>query len=262
MTVDNALKTAVRDGVGLAYADVGVGAPPLLFIHGWCCGRGHWREQVIAFQDRHWTVAVDLRGHGDSDSPDQDYTIAGFASDVAWLCREIGLEKPVIVGHSMGGVIGLNLVRNHPDLARALVMVDSPIIPLPDALQATADAVFAGLKSPAYVDVAKNFVNTFMFRPDSDPALKQSIIEGMAAAPQRLMWTALSDTLSPENLVPGPIPVPALFARASTQISSAEEIKARYPGVQVQDIDAAHFLQMENPEAFNELLRRFIEEVA
>jgi pimeloyl-ACP methyl ester carboxylesterase len=92
--------------------------------------------------------------------------------------------------------------------------------------------------------------------------LKQSIIEGMAAAPQRLMWTALTDTLSPENLVPGPIPVPALFARASTQISSAAEIKSRYPGVRVQDIDAAHFLQMENPEAFNELLRRFIEEVA
>ena len=199
-------------------------------------------------------MAVDLRGHGDSDKPDQDYGIAGFVDDVAWLVREIGLEKPVIVGHSMGGVIGLNLVRKHPDVARALVMVDSPVTPLPDALQATADAVFAGLKSPAYVDIAKNFVNTFMFRPDSDAVLKQTIIEGMAEAPQRLMWSALSDTLSPENIAPGPIPVPALYVRAATQIASADEIKSRYPGLLLQDIDCAHFAQMERPDEFNELL--------
>jgi len=262
MTVDNALQTAVRNGVGLAYADIGVGSPPLLFIHGWCCDRTHWREQVVAFQDRHWTVAVDLRGHGESDKPDQDYGIAGFVDDVAWLCREIGLEKPIVVGHSMGGVIGMNLARKHPELVRALVMVDSPAVPLPDALQSTADAVFAGLKSPAYVDIAKDFVGTFMFREDSDAELKAAIIEGMAAAPQRLMWTALSDTLSPQNIVPGTIPVPTLFVRATTQISSADDISSRYPGVEVKDIDAAHFLQMENPEAFNDVLRQFIREVA
>jgi len=261
MTVDNALQTVVRDGVGLAYADIGVGSPPLLFIHGWCCDRTHWREQVLALQDRHWTLAVDLRGHGDSDKPDQDYSIAGFVDDVAWLCKEIGLEKPVVVGHSMGGVIGMNLVRQHPELARGLVMVDSPVVPLPDALQPTAEAVFGGLKTPAYVDIAKNFVSTFMFRPDSDPVLKQSIIDGMAAAPQRLMWTALSDTLSPDNIAPGPIPVPALFVRASTQISSADEIKARYPGTRLVEVNAAHFLQMENPAAFNEVLRQFIKEI-
>lgn len=261
MTVDSALQTTVRDGVALAHSEVGVGAPPLLFIHGWCCNRTHWREQVIAFQDRHWTIAVDLRGHGDSDKPDQDYGISGFVDDVAWLCGKIGLEKPVVVGHSMGGVIGMNLVRRHPELARALVMVDSPVVPLPEALQPTAEAVFGGLKTPAYVDIAKNFVSTFMFRPDSDPALKQAIIDGMAVAPQRLMWTALSDTLTPENIAPGAIPVPSLFVRATTQIASADEIRARYPGTQVQDVDAAHFLQMENPRAFNDVLRRFIEEI-
>ncbi len=262
MTVDNALQTAVRDGVGLAYANIGVGSPPLLFIHGWCCDRTHWREQVIEFQDRHWTVAVDLRGHGESDKPDQDYGIAGFVDDVAWLCREIGLEKPIVVGHSMGGVIGMNLARKHPDIARALVMVDSPVIPIPDALQPVLAGTLAAMQSAAYVETAKNFVSTFMFREDSDPAFKASIIDGMAAAPRRLMWSALGSTVAPENIAPGPIPVPTLFMRASTQISSADDVRSRYPGVEVQDIDAAHFLQMENPEAFNDVLRRFIEEVA
>ena len=260
MTVDRGLQTTVRDGVGLAHADIGAGAPPLLFIHGWCCDHTHWREQVIAFHERHRTVAVDLRGHGDSDKPDQDYSINGFVDDIAWLCGKIGLEKPVVVGHSMGGVIGMNLVRKHPYLASALVMVDSPVIPLPEELQPVLAQTLASLQSPGYVETAKSFVATFMFRDDSNPELKASIIEGMAAAPQRLMWTALGDTVAAANLAPGTIPVPSLFVRATTQIASADEIRARYPGTQVQDVDAAHFLQMENPQAFNDVLRRFIEE--
>lgn len=261
MTVESPVQVLTRDGVGLAYVETGSGAPPLLFIHGWCCDRTHWREQVIDFQARHRVVAADLRGHGRSDKPDQDYGIELFVDDVAWLCAEIGLDRPVIIGHSMGGVIGMNLVRKHPELARALVMVDSPVMPLPDALQATAEAVFVGLKSPAYADIAKNFVGTFMFREDSDPALKARIISGMADAPQRVMWTALSDLLSPGNVAGGPIPVPTLFVRASTQISSAQDVTTRYPGVQLCEVDAAHFLMLEKPAEFNALLHRFIGEV-
>lgn len=262
MTVDKAAQVLARDGVRLAYADTGSGAPPLLFIHGWCCDRSHWRAQILEFQVTHRTIAVDLRGHGASDKPDQDHGIGQFVEDIAWLCREIGLDAPVIVGHSMGGVIGLNLVRKHPDLARALVMVDSPVIPLPDSLQSTADAVLAGFKSPAYRDVAKSFVGNFMFREDSDPDLKQQIVDGMAEAPQRLMWTALSDLLRPENIPGGPIPVPAIFVRAATQTATAEEITSRYPGVQVGDVDAAHFLMMERPDEFNGMLRKFVEGLA
>ena len=262
MNVDRPIRTEVRDGVSLAYVDTGSGDPPVLFIHGWCCDRSYWRDQLLEFQGRHRTVAVDLRGHGDSDKPDQDYTIAGFVDDVAWLCDRIGLDRPIIVGHSMGGVIGLNLVRKHPDVARALVLVDSPVTPLPDSFQPTTDAVFAGLRSPAYMDVAKSFVGNFLFRADSDPVLKQTIIDGMAAAPQRLMWTALSDIFSPQNIAPGAIPVPALFVRAATQISTSDEIRGRYPGLHVEDVDAAHFVQMEKPDAFNEMLGRFVADVA
>ena len=262
MSVDKPIQTQVRDGVGLAYMDTGSGDPPVLFIHGWCCDRSYWRDQLLEFQGRHRTVAVDLRGHGDSDKPDQGYTIAGFVDDVAWLTDRVGLDRPIIVGHSMGGLIGLNLVRKHPDLARGLVMVDSPVVPIPDTLKSTEEAIFAGLRSPAYMDVAKSFVGNFMFRADSDPTLKQSIVDGMALAPQRVMASALQDTLSSTNMAPGPIPLPALFVRASTSMASAGEITARYPGLRVEEFDAGHFLQMEKPDAFNEILGAFMGDVA
>lgn len=254
------MRTVVRNGVALRYTDAGAGEPPLLFIHGWCCNHQFWREQVPVFAKRQQVVAVDLRGHGESDKRDQDYSIDGFVDDVAYLCRELRLNRPAIVGHSMGGIIALNLVRKEPRLTRTIVLVDSPVVPVPTALRPALDAVFAGLKSPAYVETAKSFVSQFMFREDSDPALKDWIVKGMASAPQRVMWSALESTLAEENMVPGPLPVPSLYIRASTQLASAEEIRERYHGMRVEEFDAAHFLHMERPKEFNALLARWLEE--
>ena len=253
------MRTVVRDGVALRYTDAGAGNPPLLFIHGWCCNRQFWGEQVPVFAQRQRVVAADLRGHGESDKPDQDYSITGFVDDVAYLCRELRQEQPAIVGHSMGGVIALNLARKEPGLPRTIVLVDSPVVPVPAALRAALDAVFAGLKSPAYVETAKSFVSQFMFRDDSDPALKDWILQKMASAPQRVMWSALESTVAEENMVPGPPPVPSLYVRASTQLASAEEIRERYPGIRVEEFEAAHFLHMERPKQFNALLARWLE---
>ena len=195
-------KTVSRDDVRLSYLDSGSGEPPLLFIHGWCCNATFWRYQLPAFEAGHRVVALDLRGHGESDKPDQDYGIQSFVDDVLWFMDQARLEQPVLVGHSMGGIIALNLLRRKPNAARAAVLVDSPVLPLPENLRSVMDSVLAGFKSPAYADTAKSFIATFMFREDSDPELMQSIVDAMAAAPQRLMRTALEDTVAEKNLEP------------------------------------------------------------
>src|SRR5262249_39115283 len=76
-----------HDDTTLAYEDTGTGDPAFVFVHGWTCNHTHFAPQVEHFRRRHRTVAVDLRGHGASDAPEQEYTISGFADDVAWLCE-------------------------------------------------------------------------------------------------------------------------------------------------------------------------------
>jgi len=255
------VKTAERDGVKLAYVDTGGGDPPLLFIHGWCCNHSYWRDQIPQFAKRHRVVAVDLRGHGQSDKPDQDYTIGGFVDDVAWLVRDLGLRRPVLIGHSMGGLIALNLVRQRRELARAAVFDDAAMMPVPEQFQPMVASMLEGLRSPAYREAAGNFVGNFLFRPESPAQLKEETITAMAAAPQRVMHTALASTLSEENMPAGPVTMPSLFVRAATQRATEEELKARYPGMSVTTVDAAHFIQMEKPQEFNRILEQFLLEV-
>ncbi len=100
-----------RDGVALFYEEAGVGEPPMLLVHGIACDHTHLTPQLEHFSDDHRVVAVDLRGHGQSDAPQQEYSIEGFADDLAWVCARLGLENPVVVGHSLGGRIGLARCR-------------------------------------------------------------------------------------------------------------------------------------------------------
>ena len=78
-------------------------------------------------------MVVDRRGHGQSDTPQQDYTMAAFADDLAWTRARLNLKKPVVIGHSMGGVVALELTARFPELPRAVITLDSPVV-APQAL--------------------------------------------------------------------------------------------------------------------------------
>ena len=73
-----------RDSVTLFYKEAGSGDPPILLVHGGMDDHTHFSPQFEHFQLNHRTVAIDLRGYGQSDKPQQDYTIAGYADDLAW----------------------------------------------------------------------------------------------------------------------------------------------------------------------------------
>jgi pimeloyl-ACP methyl ester carboxylesterase len=90
--------------INLFYEDIGSGDPPILLVHGGMDNHTHFVPQFEHFGTNHRTIAVDLRGYGQSDKPRQEYTIAGYADDIVWLCKELDVVNPVVIGHSMGGV--------------------------------------------------------------------------------------------------------------------------------------------------------------
>src|SRR5439155_17629875 len=103
----------------------------------------------------------------------------------------VGAERPVVVGHSMGGAIAIEM-GTRPGAAGALVLVDpAPVAPPPELLDTVA-GVIEGLKGPAYRDVAKEFLAApFFFLESDDKEVRSFVVDVMTSAPQRVMWSCM-----------------------------------------------------------------------
>jgi pimeloyl-ACP methyl ester carboxylesterase len=251
-----------RDGVHLAFEDSGRGEPPLVLIHGWTCDHTYFAPQAEYFGRQHRVISVDLRGHGESDKPVQDYTMAGFADDVAWLCDELHVEKPVIVGHSMGGVIAFEIAARHPNLPSAVVAVDSPLIPS-DALREGVAGLVTALKGPDYVQASQDFVANVLFIEADDSLLKARVVEAMSSAPQHVMASAIEEIFRCDTEAStSALKVPALVLNAEGPgwpLAGVARIKELNPSIMIgQTVGAGHFHQLVVPDQVSAMIERFV----
>lgn len=101
--------------------------PRLLLIHG-IGGNGHAWDPVIDDLTRDFSpITFDLRGHGESGKPDSGYLYDDYIGDLDALLAALDMDHPLIIGHSLGGIIALWWAAKHPDKAQALVIEDSPL---------------------------------------------------------------------------------------------------------------------------------------
>jgi len=113
------------DGVGLAVDVVGEG-PPVLLVHGLGFSRRDWGTQIDALVAAgHQVVSFDLRGFGGSDLPAVPYDIATLASDVLAILDALELGPTHLVGHSLGGMVALQVALDHPERVTSLVLVST-----------------------------------------------------------------------------------------------------------------------------------------
>src|SRR3954463_10804555 len=115
-----------RDGVNIYYEVHGSG-PPLLLTHGYSSTSGMWQGQIEALSKHHKLVLWDMRGHGQSDYPDDQaaYSEALTIGDIAALLDAVGAKKAIVGGLSLGGYMSLAFYRAHPDRVRALLIIDT-----------------------------------------------------------------------------------------------------------------------------------------
>ncbi|MFF2086665.1 alpha/beta fold hydrolase [Nocardia sp. NPDC058176] len=102
-------------------------APLVLLLHGFADFWWSWRHQLTGLADHgHRTVAVDLRGYGDSDKPPRGYDGWTLAGDIAGLIRALGHTEATLVGHAEGGLVCWATAVLHPRLVRSIAVVSSP----------------------------------------------------------------------------------------------------------------------------------------
>jgi pimeloyl-ACP methyl ester carboxylesterase len=159
-------RSAPVDGFELAYERAG-GGPPVVLLHGWPGARHDYREVLPLLTGHADVVLPDLRGFGDSDRHDRPareaYSAEAQAASVLGLVRELGLERPVLVGYDIGSRIAQRIARDAPEEVRALVL--SP--PLPGA----GDRI-----------LTQDGMREFWYQPFHRLPLSDQLIDGDAAA--------------------------------------------------------------------------------
>jgi len=248
-----------RDGVKLFFEDTGSGDPPILLVHGWTCDHTYMAPQFEHFRRTHRVIAVDLRGHGQSDKPKQAYTMAAFADDLAWLCGQLKVKKPIMIGHSMGGVIGVELAARFPEVPGAVVTLDSPIVPPQELIDGIAAPTIEALRGPGYREVQRKMVAEMLFLPTDDPARKARIIDAMSSAPQHVMASAFENIFIDTVAIVATCKVPLLILMAAQPLSDVVRLRQVCSNVVIgQTVGAGHFHQLEVPDQVNAMIDRFL----
>lgn len=103
----------------------GTHGSPIIFVHGITANAFCFQAFADDLSSNHRVFAYDLRGRGDSDKPENGYSIPFHAADLAELIDELELAKPVVAGHSLGALIGLYFAAHYPDKLSKLILIDA-----------------------------------------------------------------------------------------------------------------------------------------
>jgi 3-oxoadipate enol-lactonase len=121
------MATVNASGLNINYSDTGGDGTPVVLLHAFPFNSNMWEPQIEALSDRFRFVTPDLSGFGASDAPEDEsgYTMDVYADQVAAVLDDLGLDKVVLAGLSMGGYIAFAFLRRHADRVQALVLADT-----------------------------------------------------------------------------------------------------------------------------------------
>jgi len=261
-TVEGA--TVSSDGVSVRFRVTGTGEPTVVFVHGFGCDSSFWNAQVRHLAERRRVVAIDLPGHGRSGFDRAAWTMEAFGDDVRAVCDEIGAQRVVLVGHSMGGPVIVEATKAMPGRVAAIVPVET----FHDVERRLDDERLRALIAEWKADFkgsADRMVRQFFFTKDSDPDL----IDRTAAKLSSMrsdVGLALLESMFRYDVAAGlyGITVPVRCINASdVQPTNVEAARRHARDFRVTSIErVGHFPMLEAPATVNRLLDEILDEVA
>ena len=257
--------TAVSaDGVPIAFQVQGSGTPALVFVHGWCCDKSYWDAQVPYFSKTHKVVTIDLAGHGESGLGREAYTMEAFGGDVVAVVDKLGLDKVVLIGHSMGGPVVLNAARRMPGRVIGLVGADTYKIIEPEFTQKQMEEYLANFRAD-FARTTVYIVHT-MFPSSADSTLVEKIAADMSSAPQEVGLSAMEGSLdfmfNDQTIALREVNVPVRCINSDMYPTDVEAARRYASSFEVAFMsEVGHFGMMEDSETFNRLLDQTVAEL-
>ncbi|MFD5224832.1 alpha/beta fold hydrolase [Microbacterium sp. NPDC058342] len=256
-----------RPGAAIRFVDPGGEGQPIVFTHG--AGMDHTVFLVQAHAAQlagHRPILWDLRGHGASLlKPGARFTACDALDDLGALLDACGGERPILVGHSLGGNLSQAFVRRHPDRVRGLIAVDSTWNTGP---LTRAERFGLRLADPMLGMVPARRLPRLMakasaVRPDAVAEI-EAVLSRMPARSFLDVWRATASLVDPDPAYRIPVPLGLIRGAADRtgNISSAMPRWARAEGVRERVIDGAgHVVTLDAPEETAAALLSIVEEM-
>ena len=269
------------NGMRFHYLDWGnPDAPDMLLLHGFAQTCHSWDFVALAFCDRYHVVALDQRGHGDSDwSENGDYSPETQQKDIDAVVSAIGLSDFVLMGLSMGGRNSFTYAATHTSDVRALVVVDAG----PQNMRAGSQKIRNFVQQEDELDSVEDFVQRVLdYNPLRDPVqVRGSILHNLKQLPNG-KWTWKYDkrfrqpggrrfqqdpdmTRRLWGYMEG-LQCPTLVVRGAHSdiiaLDTADEMHKRIPNGRMATVDnAGHLVMGDNPSGFERAVTEFLSEI-
>lgn len=243
----------VRDGGSME-----TGALPVLFLHSLAGNGGQWALQLDHLRRRR-AIALDFRGHGDSDPAENgDYSIPGLVGDVEATADQLGLRRFVLAGHSLGASVAIEYAGRHPERVAGLLLAD----PSGDTTQIPREQVesfVASLREDPLGELG-TYYRQLVLGGDRDAG--RWVLEDLQDTHDEAIHLGFEHGMSYN-------PLPALERYPGPRLSIISDMNSLpyslhrlVPGLPTRLMHGTgHWLMMDRPEVFNHLLEEFLDSV-
>jgi 3-oxoadipate enol-lactonase len=260
--------TIITNNQTVSYIEEGsVNAPTIIFIHGFPLNKAMWNKQVGELKKNYRVIAYDIRGHGNSDAGDDDFSIELFVVDLLSLMDALKIDKAILCGLSMGGYIALNAIENYPERFNAIILCDTNCTDdVPEAkenrMKAIESVKVKGIEQYAEESLKKLFAPISFSNHIEEIAVvkemimktpKQSLFKTLhALAERKETCTKLHEIMVPVLIMVGK-------EDEITPPDKALSMQEKIEGSIIHILDhAGHLSNMENSREFNKQLKEFI----
>ena len=258
------MPTAQTNGITTYYEIFGNG-PPLVLIHGVSFDHKMWQPQISYFSKKYQVLAYDVRGHGQSKCSDGDYSADLLANDLKALLDNLNIQKPIVCGLSMGGLIAQMFAVRYPAQLSALIIADSAV----KFMGLTPQEKLLRVLYPKFAakflirNFKRQFVNLFFcffkgMNPEAKDFFRNAMLEFKEEEFLKLFDCFYDFDLTAEL---SKITVPTLIIvgeREKLGFPQAEKMHELIEHSNIVKIpDAFHITNLENPELFNRAVEEF-----
>jgi pimeloyl-ACP methyl ester carboxylesterase len=254
------------NGISTHYLRTGGAKPPVVLLHGLTGNGACWTPLARALEGEFDVVMPDARGHGGSSAPHHGYRYDDHASDVVGLIRTLKLFRPVLLGHSMGGMTAAVVASRGAVSIRGLILVD-PTFLSPERQREVRDRDVAEQHRLALGLPKSDLVAQARAR---HPRRSLEIVELLAGARLKTCLDAF-DVLTPPNPeyrdVVTAIDVPSLLVVGDNSpvvtFEMATELRSLNPRMRIEQVEGAgHGLPYDQPERLGEVAVAFLRDLA